>query len=146
MKLGWIVASGAPNLRDEALRHLEWIADTYLSVGTPVECAAAKLLIAGETVSRQIRERTAVNLVWAREALAGSAAGILAVEGGWYATVQMPRIRSEEEWALELLARHNVLVQPGYFYDFEAEAYLVLSLLTRPQVFREGVSRLRGML
>ena len=146
MKLGWIVAGGPPALRAEALRKLEWIADTYLSVGTPVQCAAAKLLHAGGEVRRQIRERTAANLGWAREALAGSAAGILSVEGGWYATVQLPRIRGEEKWALDLLARHDVLAQPGFFYDFEAEAFLVVSLLTREETFREGVRRLRTML
>jgi hypothetical protein len=33
-------------------------------------------------------------------------------------------------------------VQPGFFYDFETEAFLVLSLLTEPAVLREGISRL----
>lgn len=146
MKLGWIVVSGPAPLRAEALRRLEWIADTYLSVGTPVQCAAARLLRAGEEVARQIRQRTAANLAWAHEALAGSPAGILRVEGGWYATVQLPRIRSEEDWALELLERHDVLAQPGFFYDFESEAFLVVSLLTAEDVFREGVRRLREML
>ena len=79
----------------------------------------------------------------ALEALAGSAANILAVEGGWYLTLQVPRVRSEEEWSLELLAREDVLVQPGFFYDFQSEAYLVVSLLTAPEVFREGIRRLR---
>jgi aspartate/methionine/tyrosine aminotransferase len=145
MKLGWIVAGGPAGLRAAALERLEWIADTYLSVGTPVQCAAARLLAAGEEVQRRIRERTAANLCQAREALAGSVANILAVEGGWYITVRAPRIRSEEEWVLELLAREDVLVQPGFFYDFESEAHLVVSLLTAPEVFREGVARLRKM-
>ena len=79
----------------------------------------------------------------AREALAGSAAGILAVEGGWYITVRMPRIRSEEDWAIQLLAQEGVLTQPGFFYDFESEAFLIVSLLTLPEVFREGIRRLR---
>jgi hypothetical protein len=146
MKLGWIVASGPAKLRAEAMEKLEWIADTYLSVSTPVACAAARLLAAGESVQRQIRERTAGNLAVAREALAGSAAGILAVEGGWYITVRMPRIRSEEDWALELLTREGVLTQPGFFYDFESEAFLIVSLLTAPEVFREGIARLKGAL
>jgi aspartate/methionine/tyrosine aminotransferase len=103
------------------------------------------LLAAGERAQRRIRERAAANLALARGALAGSAANILEVEGGWYITVQAPRVRSEEEWVLELLARDNVLVQPGFFYDFESEAYLVLSLLTAPEVFQEGVARLRQM-
>jgi hypothetical protein len=143
MKLGWIITGGPAKLRAEAMEKLEWIADTYLSVGTPVTCAAARLLAAGESVQRQIRERTAGNLAVARETLAGSAAGILAVEGGWYITVQMPRIRSEEDWAVELLSQESVLTQPGFFYDFESEAFLIVSLLTMPEVFREGIARLR---
>jgi alanine-synthesizing transaminase len=146
MKLGWIVVSGPSDLRAQAMERLEWIADTYLSVSTPVQCAAAQLLTAGEAVQRQIRERCAQNLAWAREALAGSPANVLAVEGGWYITLQVPRIRSEEEWTLELLEREDVLVQPGFFYDFEGEAFLVVSLLTESGVFREGIGRLRSLL
>lgn len=142
MKLGWIVVSGPPALRREAMERLEWIADTYLSVSTPVQCAAVKLLEAGQKVQQQIRARTAANLAVAREALAGSAADILAVEGGWNIVIRVPRIRSEEEWTLELLAHSEVLVQPGFFYDFESEAFLVASLLTEPSVFREGIGRL----
>ncbi|MDE3168344.1 MAG: pyridoxal phosphate-dependent aminotransferase [Acidobacteriota bacterium] len=145
MKLGWIVASGPAAARREALEKLEWIADTYLSVGTPVQCAAARLLAAGEAVQRQIRERTARHLDFARNTLAGSPANLLHVEGGWYAILQVPRIRGEEEWALDLLAR-GVLVQPGFFYDFESEAYLVVSLLTGPAIFQEGMARLRDAL
>jgi len=143
MKLGWIAVSGPAPLRAEAFEKLEWIADTYLSVSTPVQCAAGALLQAGEQVQMQIRERCATHLSLAREVLAGSPANVLAVEGGWYITVQVPRVRSEEEWVLELLAREDVLVQPGFFYDFESEAYLVVSLLTAPGVFSEGMARLR---
>jgi len=146
MKLGWIVASGPEHLRREALEKLEWIADTYLSVSTPVQCAAVHLLKVGDNIREQIRERCAANLAAAREALAGSAGNILAVEGGWYITVQAPKIRSEEEWVLELLERENLLVQPGFFYDFETEAFLIVSLLTVPEVFNEGLNRLRAYL
>ena len=146
MKLGWIVVAGPDRLRRDALERLEWIADTYLSVGMPVQCAAARLLEAGEAMQQQIRERTAANLAYAREMLAGSAAGILPLEGGWCATMQVPRVRSEEEWALELLHREGVLLQPGFFYDFESEAFLIASLLTIPSVFREGIERLKRML
>ena len=76
--------------------------------------------------------------------LAGSAANILAVEGGWYIAARLPRIRSEEEWAVDLLELENVRTQPGFFYDFESEAYLILSLLTEPAAFQEGIARLRG--
>ena len=141
MKLGWIVIAGSPNERRPAMERLEWIADTYLSVGTPVQCAAGRLLAAGESVQQQIRARTCDNLQFASQEIHGSAS-LLAVEGGWCAIVQVPRLRTEEEWTLELLTRCNVLVQPGFFYDFESEAFLVLSLLTAPEMYREGLMRL----
>src|SRR5450631_4528316 len=142
MKLGWMVVSGPPALRAEAWEKLEWIADTYLSVGTPVQCAAARLLGAGDSVQRQIRERTVENLAFARATLAGSPANILTVEGGWYITLQVPRVHSEEAWTLKLLKHADVLVQPGFFYDFETEGYLVVSVLTAPEIFREGLAHL----
>jgi hypothetical protein len=33
-------------------------------------------------------------------------------------------------------------VQPGFFFDFRAEAYLVLSLLTQESTFDAGLDRL----
>jgi alanine-synthesizing transaminase len=142
MKLGWIVVSGPDAQRREAMEKLEWIADTYLSVSTPVQCAAERLIEAGAGIQRQIRSRTAENLAVARGVLAGSAADVLNVEAGWNIVVRVPRVRSEEEWTLELLDREDVLVQPGFFYDFETEAFLVLSVLTPPAMFREGIGRL----
>ena len=133
MKLGWIAANG-PGHR-QALDRLELIADTYLSVSTPVQYAAARLLALGGQVQSQICARSQANLA----TLAGRA---LDVEGGWYATVRVPRTRSEEEWVLYLLSRHNILVQPGYFFDFESEAFLVVSLLTPEAIFSEGISRI----
>jgi alanine-synthesizing transaminase len=146
MKLGWIVVNGAADVQREAMEKLEWIADTYLSVGAPVQCAASKLLAFADQFQNLIRERTASNLRFARQLLTGTAANILEVEGGWYATIRMPHIRGEEEYALDLLDRFGVLVQPGYFYDFESEAYLIVSLLTEEGPFREGMARIRNLL
>ncbi len=69
---------------------------------------------------------------------------LLRAEGGWYATLEIPRHVSEEELVLQLLAEDDVLVHPGYFFDFPHEAFLVLSLLPRPEDFREAVERLLG--
>jgi alanine-synthesizing transaminase len=138
MKLGWIVASGP--VHEAALDRLELIADTYLSVATPVQLALPALL--ASTVRDQIRERTRANLAFLESAVAGTSLHVRKVEGGWYAIVQVPRTRSEEEWALDLLRECNVQVQPGFYYDFESEAFLVLSLLPAPNVFEEGVRRM----
>jgi aspartate/methionine/tyrosine aminotransferase len=144
MKAGWIVASGPDS--DVALEALELIADTYLSVSTPVQVALPRLLALAGGVTDQIRQRTAANLAHLRDETRNSAATLLRVEGGWYAVLQIPRTRSEEEWTLKLLAECDVLVQPGFFYDFESEAFLVLSLLTEPITFAEGVARLLSIL
>jgi hypothetical protein len=71
-----------------------------------------------------------------------SGCGVLKTDGGWYAIIQVPRTRSEEQWCLDLLERDHVLVQPGFFYDFDTEAYLVVSLLPPANTFREGIGRL----
>jgi aspartate/methionine/tyrosine aminotransferase len=142
MKLGWMVVSGPEHAARDALSRLELIADTYLSVGTPVQVALPRLLGIRDEIAQQIRSRVATNLTFVRQVIGATGARLLEVEGGWYATLHMPRIRSEQDWALGLLETDNVLVQPGYFYDFESEPFLVLSLLTEPAIFREGVDRL----
>jgi len=135
MKLGWIVATGPGH--EAALERLELIADTYLSVATPVQIALPRLLEASVALRRQILDRTRSNLALLRRSTVP-----LHVEGGWYATLQIPRTKSEEDWAISLLDRRDVLVQPGFYFDFESEAFLVLSLLTPPEIFAEGLKRL----
>ena len=141
MKLGWMIAGGPQTLRVEALARIDLIADNFLSVGTPVQYALPNLLEARAGIQEQILRRLWINLVHLQEAVrVNGDFRLLEVEGGWYAILRAPRIRSEEEWTLMLLDR-GVLVQPGYFYDFEAEAYLVVSLLTPEARFREGIRR-----
>lgn len=135
MKLGWIVSNSRA-----ALDRLETIADTYLSVGTPVQIALPTLMAARFDITRQITERTQSNLDWLAGEVEGTNVRLLKVEGGWSAILQVPRVRSEEEHATELLRRGGVLVQPGFFYDFDSEAYLIVSLLTQQARFRAVAS------
>jgi hypothetical protein len=144
MKLGWIVANGERSA--QALDALELIADTFLSVSTPVQVALPDLLASAAAIQETILARVAANHGQLQTSLAGSPASVLAGEGGWYAVIQVPRTRSEEQWVLALLEECGVLVQPGYFFDFESEAFLVLSLLTEGDAFAEGVRRLRSIL
>ncbi len=145
LKLGWIVASGPESMRTRAFDRLELIADTYLSVGAPVQWAAASLLASREEIQTQILSRARRNMEFLRSKIGPhSPWQLLHVEGGWYAVIQAPRIHTEEDWVLTLLDQDNVLVQPGFFYDFEKEAFLVLSLLTPSEIFGEGVQRILG--
>jgi aspartate/methionine/tyrosine aminotransferase len=143
VKLGWIAVSGPEAARDEALARLEIVADSFLSVGTPIQVAAPALLqrlpeLQAPLRARVDRNREAVGRAFAPPCLAT----LLASEGGWSAVVQVPATLSEEERVLRLLEKHGVLVHPGYFFDFPREAFLVLSLLSPSDVLDEGLLRL----
>lgn len=145
LKLGWIVADGPPPLVERALARLELICDTYLSVATPIQVAAAALLENGEARTAQIARRVRENYHTLRRlAAAYPATQLLPVEGGWYAVVQIPATTPEEAIILDLLEHQQVLVHPGYFFDFPREAFLIVSLLPPPALFAEGVTRVLG--
>lgn len=141
VKLGWIAVSGPEALVAEAMDRLELVCDTYLSVSTPVQLAAAELLRASEPVRGRIQERIRANyrtlgaLVRAR---AVQRVSLLPAEGGWSAVLRVPATIGEERMALDLLDR-GVVVHPGFFFDFPHEAFIVISLLPEPRLFEEGV-------
>ena len=142
MKLGWIVTSGPDTLRDEALGRLDFVADAFLSVGTPVQLAAGRLLAVGDRIFRQIMARVRENLTHLETLVApGSSVRLLPADGGWSAVLRVPAVRSEEELVLVILQQDGVLVHPGFFFDFPREAYLVVSLLPTPEEFRTGMER-----
>ncbi|HEX7666309.1 MAG TPA: pyridoxal phosphate-dependent aminotransferase, partial [Polyangiaceae bacterium] len=114
----------------------------FLSVGTPVQHALPALLTSGKITANAIRTRTRSNLATVDRAIDhASTITRLRVDGGWYATLRLPRTRSEEEWVLALLDE-GVLVHPGAFFDFESEAYVVVSLLTPEAVLAEGIAKI----
>jgi aspartate/methionine/tyrosine aminotransferase len=142
MKLAWITVAGPEQGVRESLGSLELLADTFLSPGATVQHALPVLLDASEAPRTHVLERIRRNLEFLRELALGAPATVLDLEGGWYATLRLPNVRTEEQWVLGLLGDRDVLVQPGWFYDFESEPYVVLSLITRESVFREGAKRL----
>ena len=143
LKLGWITVGGEARARVEALRALELVADSYLSVSTPVQVAAPGLLARGGVIRAGIYARVRDNLAALRAIAARfPEVSVLTCEGGWYAVVRVPAARTEEALVLELLDRDRVLVHPGYFFDFPSEAYVIVSLLPRPDAFAEASARM----
>jgi hypothetical protein len=141
MKLAWMAVGGAGARVAEAMGRLEVIADAFLSLATPVQHAVSALLESRHAAENAIRARTGANLAFARSIVPGSPVSLLDVEGGWYVTLRVPRTRSELEWAVALVEEDGVHVHPGHFFDFEEEAYLVVSLLTPEATFHEAVRR-----
>jgi aspartate/methionine/tyrosine aminotransferase len=143
MKLAWIAVSGPAEPVRSALSRLEIIADTYLSLSAPIQHAAPVLLAQRRGIRQQLLARVRTNLVEFDRQLSGQTLCCrLAVEGGWYVILRVPVTRTDEQLAIRLLEERNVLVQPGYFYDFRKDGYLVLSLITPEAEFREGTRRL----
>jgi alanine-synthesizing transaminase len=142
LKLAWTVVSGPEPERRRACERLELIADTYLSVGAPIQHALPGLLQLCPTITEAIRARCRQSLRTLTRLTSDSPVTLLRVEAGWSAVLHLPSLISEEALVLGLLQRHGVLVQPGWFYDFESEPYLVVSLLGEPSTFDEGCRRL----
>jgi alanine-synthesizing transaminase len=143
MKVAWIAVSGPEELKREALNRLEVIADTYLSMNAPIQWAIPAMLEERVGIQRQLMARIRDNLADLDRQLAGQKLFTrLDVEGGWYVILRVPVTGSDEELAIALLRRTGVLVQPGHFYDFARDGYLVVSLITPEGHFREGVERL----
>lgn len=143
VKLGWTLIGGPAEARNDALSALEVIADTFLSVGTPVQVAAPSLLGEGAAIRARIHQRVRDNLVAARRLIAAHpACDLLPVEGGWSVILRIPASRREEAIVLDLLEQEHVLVHPGFFFDMPHEAFLVVSLLPDPETFANGFARM----
>lgn len=143
LKLSWC-AIGGPDARvAPLLERLELIADTWLSLATPVQLAAETLITRTAPLREAIRQRTRANLATLRAALApDSPVSLLPAQGGWYATLRVPRTQTDLEWACTLLETTGVYVHPGAFFGFASGAHLVLSLLPPAATFARGLGRI----
>jgi len=143
LKLGWIILNGPKEIFDEAYQRLEFITDLFLSVSSPVQHALPSLLELVPGLQTQIQERVLANYYWLKSQIpVDSVCRLLPTEGGWYAILQVPKILTEEELILELLIKENLIVHPGYFFDFQLEGFLVISLICRPEILQLGIIKL----
>jgi alanine-synthesizing transaminase len=147
IKVAWLCVSGPLEVARDAMARLEVIADTYLSPNAPVQWAIPALLETRHGIQQQLCERVRQNLTELDAQLAAHTALCrLRVEGGWYAVLRVPVTRTDEELAIALLENEGVLVHPGHFFDFPCDGYLVLSLITPEEEFKEGMKRIMGFL
>ena len=136
MKAAWIACFA----EGEAMQRLEVISDTFLSLSAPTQCALPAWLSQRATLQGQIRERLQANLVsldaiLLRQKLVSR----LSVDAGWYAVLRIPGLQPQEDTALDLLLERGVAVHSGGFFGFSGQGWLVVSLLTPLEEFREGV-------
>jgi aspartate/methionine/tyrosine aminotransferase len=140
VKLGWIAARG--DRARALLEPLAFIADQYLSVSASAQAAAPELLRLAPVIQAVVGARLRANLAELDRALAPHPhLSRLPVEGGWTVLLRRPALDPGEACAVRLLREARVLVHPGHFFDLPGDGYLVLSLLPRPELFREGLDR-----
>jgi alanine-synthesizing transaminase len=143
MKASWLITTGPEPQKSQALARLEVISDTYLSINAPVQLAIPAFLEQRHDFHRQLMARVRKNLAKLDLQLAAQeSCRRLQTEGGWYAVLRVPAMRSDEDLAVDLLTTKNVSVHPGHFYDFPADGFLILSLITPELDFAEGIGRL----
>lgn len=144
MKLGWIICSCPDTIKREVYEALEIIADTYLSVNTPVQIALPDLFKYKDIIQQEVQIRILNNLEFATEKL--NNCPILTPnipEGGWYLVLKInDSSLDEEEVVCNLLMETGVYVHPGSMFRFPEENYLVLSLLAEENTFQEGFNRI----
>lgn len=139
LKLGWM-AFYAPRERFEEIRAaLEFVEDAYLSVSAPAQALGASLLKHTTDYESRVRERLLTNWQTLREAFPSKYCP--EVLGGWYAVVRLGE--DDEKITLRLLREKHVLVQPGFFFDFDEDGWVVISLLQEPAQFKEAVERIK---
>ncbi|HWM85627.1 MAG TPA: pyridoxal phosphate-dependent aminotransferase [Kofleriaceae bacterium] len=142
-KLGWIGVAGPAGLRDEAVQRLDHIADAYLSASGPVMRALPRLFQLSGDIRRAIAGRVHASRAAAARVLAGArGARLLPADGGWSAVIELGPELDEEVLALELADQHSVLIQPGYFFDFDRGAHAVVSLLAPVADVERGLAAL----
>ena len=130
----------APREKFEEIRAaLEFVEDAYLSVSAPALALGMSLLPKAAAYESLVRERLSENWKVLREAF--PAKYCPEVLGGWYAVVRLGE--DDEELTLRLLREKHVLVQPGFFFDFDEDGWVVVSLLAPPEQFKETVSRMQ---
>jgi len=146
MKLAWIVTRGPESWKSHARARLEVIADTYLSMNTPVQCASPTLLAQRHNFQQQLMARVRANVAELDRLLSiHKSCTRLEIEGGWYAILRVPATLPDEDLAIELLAAKDVYLHPGHFYGFPGAGHLVVSLITPEHDFSDGISRLLSM-
>ena len=139
LKLGWM-AFYAPREKFEEIRAaLEFVEDAYLSVSAPAQALARPMLEASAAYESSIRERLLQNWNTLRETFPGKYCP--EVLGGWYAVVRLGE--DDEEITLRLLREKHVLVQPGFFFDFDEDGWVVISLLQEPTQFKQAIERIK---
>lgn len=150
LKLGWIAVTGEKPKVDAAIDRLEMMADTFLSCHTPIQHALPDILKKGESfrnhyVQEVGRRRTLLLDLLKKIPQVQTHAPV----GGFYLmtsvsneVLQKLRFKDEEDLVINLMKKEKIFAHPGYFFDYENGAHLILSFLLKSQKLQFAVETL----
>ena len=139
MKAAWIACFA----EKEAVQRLEIVADTFLSLSAPIQCALSSWLSGRAGLQQQIRQRLQGNIAALDDMLRRQTLVTrLKIEAGWYALLRVPALQTEEQTAVDLLVGRGVIVHPGGFFGLPGEGWIVVSLLGPEKQVRGGIEAL----
>ncbi|MBI5298740.1 MAG: pyridoxal phosphate-dependent aminotransferase [Deltaproteobacteria bacterium] len=143
LKLGWIAVSGEKNRVGPAVDALETLADTFLSVHTPIQKALPSILEQGKNFkTHTIQEVTSRRNLCLSLLKDVDSIHFHPPQGGFYLTAKIEKKEDEEDFVIRLLEQTEVLVHPGYFYDYEEGIHIVFSYLAEPALLTKALPRL----
>ena len=141
VKLGWMAVYAPEDIRESVHEKLEFVADAYLSVSSMAQALASPLLEQSAAYESKVQDRIRSNWKTLRDTFPSKYCP--EVLGGWYAAIRLGT--DDEELTLRLLREKHVLVQPGFFFDFDEDGWIVISLLQEPEVFAAAIQRLTSL-
>ncbi|MBK8694222.1 MAG: hypothetical protein IPN17_18535 [Deltaproteobacteria bacterium] len=97
-----------------ALRRLEHLADSFLSVGAPVLARRPSGCATAKPLQRPVRERIA-RLATLKRAITAGPRLAAARRGGWSAVLRLPATQDDDAWVLSAAGARRAWVQRGYF-------------------------------
>ena len=141
-KLGWIQVSGPAGDVQQAQRRLDMIADDYLPMSDLIAGRVPDLLAEAPLQTARVLDRVTANITTLHRLLDEDRSGLVSVlraEGGWNVLLRIPQVLDENAVIIELMRRHHLTGQPGYFFDMPSPGYLALSLLPEAAKFSARV-------
>lgn len=140
LKLGWIALSSPAQARYG--ERLELLNDTFLGASSLIQTMLPALFEQGRPFVQMMVERVRGNIGYALQQLAACPSLQLQPPDGGYYLFPAVRDWPDEEQLVLALLEQGLLVHPGFFYGDPPGTHMLLSALTEPAQFRQGIERL----
>lgn len=119
IKTAWIEVSGSEEEVQEAEKRLDFIADSFLPNSWFQNESTPRLLEEAPKKTEEVRKRAQGNMEVLKKAFSGRelSSSLIEPEGGWSALVRFASTIDEDALVTDLIKKHALSAQPGYFFD-----------------------------